>query len=122
MKQVLLERPSSEVLKQHSLELVHIFLNASIACILYSRRLINWRSTCFLTRNVSQLIPDNFTNIDDIHEHFCSARCDPTDNYNNSQVFKIMQSGHHRCADEALNMLVILYLFTLTQIGLTGAE
>lgn len=106
MDQVLLEQSSGKLLTQHSLEFIHVFLNASIACILYSRRLINWRSTCFLTRQVSQLVPGSFATVDDIYGYFCSSRCELIDDDDESQVFKIMQKGHHRCANEALGMLV----------------
>lgn len=110
MEQAQLHLPPAEVLKQLNLGFVHIFLNASIACILYTRRLIHWQSACFLSRTESQLTrPQSLQcveNASDIHERFCSADWthDPDDS--TSQAFKVMRRGGHRCADQILEMLV----------------
>lgn len=91
--------------EKHSRAFIHIFLNAAIACILYTRRLINWNSPCYLPRNVAQLVPGLGNGVQDVHAFFCSSSCHPRDNSSESQEFKVLQKGGHRCADSLLELL-----------------
>ena len=110
MEQVQLTLPTAETQRQFNLGFTQIFLNASIACIIYTRRLISRQSKCFLARNVAQLrVPEGSNHPKDaseVHACFCSEHWVPRADHNDSQEFKVMQLGLHRCADSILDILV----------------
>lgn len=108
MEQALLPLPAqadegvqAQLSHQKSVALVEIFLNATIACICYSRELLDWQSPCFKKRCV-----------DDIRLN-CSANEVYNDFINldrriqtNSQEIRVLVRSQNHHANRIMDMLV----------------
>ncbi|RMD42484.1 hypothetical protein DV735_g2669, partial [Chaetothyriales sp. CBS 134920] len=90
-----------ELSLEQSLQLVMIFLNASLACICYTRELLRWNSACFRIRYIEQvrlagIEPDRiYTTFLTTHGH----------SVQNSQEIRVLVRGASSRADHVLNML-----------------
>lgn len=87
----------------HSLALVQIFLNASLACIAHTRELIPWTSPCFRTRYIGQIGPALANGGEDMYTSFQGL--DAMD-ASHGQEIRILIRGGHSKADQILDMLV----------------
>lgn len=99
-----LSTPHDQTLSQsESLAWVQIFLNASLACISYTRELIPWQAPCFKTRYIDQIAAATNRQPVDLYASFCELDCQ---NPGSSQELRVLAKGGHRYADQILDMLV----------------
>lgn len=101
--------------KDQSLELVKIFLNASLACICHTRELINWQSECFRTRYIDQVS----LNVEDIYHSFCGPE---SASPGKSQEVRVLIRGGSRRADAILDMVVRMTNPILSSLTIAGAR
>lgn len=99
-----LSTPPEQTLSQsESLAWIQIFLNASIACISYTRELIPWQAPCFKTRYIDQIAAATNRQPIDLYASFCEL---DYANPGSSQELRVLVKGGHTCADQILDMLV----------------
>ncbi|KAK6367417.1 hypothetical protein LTS17_010343 [Exophiala oligosperma] len=102
-EQLLLSAPAVPTLTQaHSLALVQIFINASLACIAHARELIPWTSPCFRTRYVEQINTLIDADARTLYTAFKTLEGTAT---SGGQEIKILVRGVHKRADQVLEML-----------------
>lgn len=101
---VLFPNPIDQALSpSESLAGIQIFLNVSLACISYTRRLIPWQASCFRTRYVDQITAATACTPLDPYACFCALDTQPP---NPSQELRVLVKGGHEYADQILDMLV----------------
>lgn len=93
-----------------------IFLNVSLACIAYTRRLIPWQASCFRTRYVDQIIGATACAPFDSYEFFCAH---DSQHAHMSQELRVLVRGGHEYADSILDILVTIIGSPLDRSGLT---
>ncbi|RMZ79979.1 hypothetical protein DV738_g2955, partial [Chaetothyriales sp. CBS 135597] len=91
-----------ELSVEESLQLVMIFLNASLACICYTRELLRWNSACFQIRYIEQVCLAAGVAPDRIYPNFLMT---PGNCVQNSQEIRVLARGNSVRADHVLNML-----------------
>ncbi len=95
------EQESMELSQEQSVALVQIFLNASLACICYSRELLDWRSSCFRVRRIGDISLD--CSPDEIYHAFVSL--DRVEEETSQEIRVLVRSQNHR-ANRILDMIV----------------
>src|SRR5271156_472729 len=106
---ILLPIPASDLSSEmqplstsQSLALVEIFVNASLACICYSRELLPYHSRCFQSRFMSDLKSWKSANSDYLAFRDLDAHLQP----GVSQEFKFLVRSENECSNQILGLLV----------------
>lgn len=94
------EKAHMELSQEQSVALVEIFLNSSLACICYSRELLNWQSSCFRRRCIDDISLE--CSPDEIYSSF--IRLDSELQAGSQELRVLVRSQNHR-ANRILNML-----------------
>lgn len=100
------EKAQMELSQDQSVALVEVFLNSSLACICYSRELLNWQSSCFRRRCIDDISLD--CSPDEIYSSF--IRLDGEVQADSQELRVLVRSQNHR-ANRILNMLARILLF-----------
>ena len=106
---------------KQSLNLVKIFINASLGCICFSRGLIDETSQAFQNRRVDDLVSTTSTTGPTSYESFLSGQNGLSTN-EESQQFKILVRGGYQRADRILDLVVRSDLFKLLAISVTKSR
>jgi hypothetical protein len=89
-----------ELTAEQSLALVKIFVNSSIACICYSRGLLEWSSDCFRKRFIADV--DLNCKPEKIYDNFCHVDSSSTEP---SQEIRVLVRSSNKRANSVLDTM-----------------